>query len=219
MLLLQVFISMMPSVVGSSDHNPRAVAEKCREKIESIGLPPAERSDLVELLSNNFAPERFTPVIYYGRHILGMASRAIDDLLQEVAYRCLEVGCKGIMLQNLANEYPFLEDAIKSHVMRKYRLHLDDLPPWEDEQACMLYEAPLSQEYRNLRPVEVHRALSGGSVIHAIAPVPAQHVMEPQANADAGVEDDSQDKETTSDAAKEHSGDQEEDDDLVSPWP
>lgn len=191
--------------------NHRNVAEKCREKIESIGLPPAERADLIEVLSSKFAPDRYTPIIHYGRHVLGMSERAIHDMVQEVAFRCLEVGCKGKMLERLVETYPFLEDAVRSRVMRKYRLQLDDLPPWEDEQACILYDAPLSQDHRVARMVEVQRDIVMAMGAESHTPIHDQQ----QPSADPGFEGDHPDSEEADDAARDDGGNSEGDDDLV----
>lgn len=209
----------MVGLPHTDNSNHRVVAEKCREKIESIGLPPAERADLVEVLSSRFAPDRYTPVIHYGRHILGMSNRAVDGLLQEVAFRCLEVGCKGKMLERLVEAHPFLRDAIQSRVMRKYRLNVDDLPPWEDEQECIMYDAPLSQDYRVIRSVEVQRhvELAGGRVSQPPIPALNQHSAQSQSGADMDInEGDHPVNDMTEEVADEQAEDQDDEDDLVS---
>lgn len=125
--------------------------EKCREKIESIGLPPVERRDLLDVLSSKFVPERFSGIIEYGRLALSMSSRAIEELVKELAYRCLEIGCKGKMLKRLVELYPVLDEAIRLRIMQKYKLAVDDLPPWGDEEACLAYEAPLCRDLASPR--------------------------------------------------------------------
>lgn len=76
-----------------------------------------------------------------------MSESDIKDLVQEVAFRCLEIGCKGKMLLQMALQHPFLTDAIRVQVMKCYRLDVGDLPPAEDTGACLMYEAPLCQDF------------------------------------------------------------------------
>ncbi|KAI0801815.1 hypothetical protein BC629DRAFT_140226 [Irpex lacteus] len=162
-LLLQVFVceiaatAIPPTAPTSSPDAWKTFVDKCQARIESINLPPVERRDLLEVLSSKFAPERFQGVLMYGRLTLGMSNKAVDDLIREAAYRCLEVGCKGKMLKRLVELYPPVEDAVRRRVMEKYRLTMDDLPPWEDEDACMLYEAPLCQDFLIPRATMIER--------------------------------------------------------------
>jgi len=94
----------------------------CSEKFESLGLAPIKRTDLLEVLCNRFAPERFTGILAYGRTVLNMSRNEIEGLVQDVAFRCLEIGCKGRMLKKLLEHYSFLDDAIRARVMKIYRL-------------------------------------------------------------------------------------------------
>jgi hypothetical protein len=152
-LLLQVFLSESHSVTGVviADTPQRNYVENCMAKIESIGLGPVKRADLVDVLSNKFAPERFRGVLDFGRVALGMSKAEVENLIQEVAFRCLEIGCKGRMLMRMVELHPFLEDAIRVHVVRNYRLDVGDLPPSDDVNGCVLYEAPLCQDFMTPR--------------------------------------------------------------------
>ncbi|KAI0345775.1 hypothetical protein BDW22DRAFT_1467054 [Trametopsis cervina] len=152
-LLLQVFIceTTTTGINIPIDPTHAIFVEKCREKIESIGLPPVERRDLLDVLSSKFVPERFSGIIEYGRLALSMSSRAIEELVKELAYRCLEIGCKGKMLKRLVELYPVLDEAIRLRIMQKYKLAVDDLPPWGDEEACQAYEAPLCRDLASPR--------------------------------------------------------------------
>ena len=145
-LLLQVFHSEH-GIPAPPDDVPANYVPKCAEKIETIGLTPVRRADLVEVLSNKFAPERFQGIIRYGKDIMNMSEDDVKDLVQEVAFRCLEIGCKGKMLQQLVAKYPFLQDAIRIQIMKCYRLDVGDMPPTEDSGACRMYEAPLCQDF------------------------------------------------------------------------
>lgn len=148
-MLLQVFLSESTFTVGLpiGDNPPRSYVENCIEKVQAIKLDPVQRSDLVEVLASKFAPDRFKGILDYGRHALGMSKHEIEELAHEVAFKCLEIGCKGKMLQRLVEVYPSLHDAIRVQVLRKYRLDVGDLPPSNDTRACMMYEAPLCQDF------------------------------------------------------------------------
>ncbi|PSR74795.1 hypothetical protein PHLCEN_2v9509 [Hermanssonia centrifuga] len=150
-LLLQVFLSES-STPGNTFPTVEALScrhyvQSCRGKIESIGLHPIKRADLLEVLASRFAPERLNGVLEYGRSILGLSRNEIEGVLQELAFRCLEIGCKGKLLKKLVELYPFLADAIRERVLKKYKIDLDDLPPWQNEVACSMFEAPLCQDF------------------------------------------------------------------------
>jgi hypothetical protein len=223
-LLLQVFVcETAASNIMLSESFFRIFVERCQQKIESIGLPPVERHDLLEVLSSKFAPERFQGIIMYGRLSLGMSNRAIDDLVREVAFRCLEIGCKGKMLKKLVELYPPVEDAIRRRVMQKYRLMVEDLPPWEDEEACLLYEAPLCQDFLSPRTPIIERvqsptdARASDASAETVALVDAMQVdiesmaMIPADGEVAALSEDSAAKVTGEDVS-----DDEDEDDLVS---
>ncbi|KAF7797419.1 hypothetical protein EIP86_008614 [Pleurotus ostreatoroseus] len=150
-LILQIFLSIpctpgqaFPAAVSSSLER---YVDACKQKIENVGVGPIKRTDLLEVLSSRFAPENFEGIIEYGRTVLHMSRNEIEGLVQEVAFRSLEISCKGKMLKVLVESYPFLEDAIRTHVMHTYKLNPEDLPPWQEEAACSVYEAPLCQDY------------------------------------------------------------------------
>ncbi|KAI0086520.1 hypothetical protein BDY19DRAFT_1093207 [Irpex rosettiformis] len=165
-LLLQVFVCetaaspMLPTIITMNSEPPaawRAFVDKCQQRVESIGLPPIERRDLLDVLRSKFAPERFQGILMYGRLILGMSTKAMDELIREAAYTCLEVGCKGKMLRKIIELFPPVEDSLRRRVMEVYRLSVEDLPPWEDEDACVLYEAPLCQDFLIPRATMIER--------------------------------------------------------------
>ena len=221
MLLLQVFLSESGFVAGIpvGDTPTRDYVGNCVEKIDSIGLAPVKRADLVEVLSSKFAPERFRGILEFGRVVLGMSKAEVEDLVQEVAFRCLEIGCKGRMLQRLVELYPFLEDAIRVRIVRNYRLDAADLPPSDDINACLLYEAPLCQDFVLPRmsfadavTELAHRNGAGGAVAGII--MPAQGTAQAAGNRDGegeiveGAGDEVHPKATADD-------DDNDDDDLV----
>ena len=72
-----------------------------RTKLELLGLSPVSRRDLFNVLVNPFV-EKFDCVLSYGRHEVsmkdgspkGMSQLDIEDLVQDVAVRCLDIACK-----------------------------------------------------------------------------------------------------------------------------
>jgi hypothetical protein len=51
------------------------------------------------------------------------------------------------MLRKLYDSFSGLHDVVVNTVLQRYRLEVDDLPHFEDEDACRLYRAPLCREY------------------------------------------------------------------------
>lgn len=131
--------------------NIPAFVPSCKEKIENLGLAPVKRTDLLEVLANNFAPEHFGGILEFGRAEMKMSRNEIEGLVQELAFRCLESCYKGKMLKRLLEGYPFLDDLVRERVMQTFRLKLEDLPPRDDEKAINSYQAPLCREYPGQR--------------------------------------------------------------------
>lgn len=149
-LLLQVFLSdrpvqtIMPSGrISYAD----AYIRYCKDKIEILDLNPVTRDDLFGVLINRFAPDRFDGVLEYAKRVLNMSKLELEELARDVAFQCLEIGCKGKMLERLIDMYPALDDAIRERVMKHYMFQVDDLPPPENERACVTYEAKLCRDF------------------------------------------------------------------------
>ncbi|PCH40094.1 hypothetical protein WOLCODRAFT_136650 [Wolfiporia cocos MD-104 SS10] len=119
----------------------------CKDKIEGMGLCPVTRTDLFNVLVNKFTPDRFGGIIEYGRVVAGLGRKDIDGLLHDVAIACLEVGCKGKMLKKLVETDETLSDVLAAHIIRNFRLDLDDLPLSEDVKACEEYQARLCRNF------------------------------------------------------------------------
>ena len=70
-------------------------------KLENLGLTPLTRRDAYNVLINPFV-ERYLSVIEYAQEEIGveedgsqgMSSAEINSLMEEVAAKCLEIGCK-----------------------------------------------------------------------------------------------------------------------------
>lgn len=194
-LLLQIFIATLG---GQSSLNVPSFVPTCKEKIESLGLAPVKRTDLLEALANNFAPEHFGGILEFGRVEMKMSRNEIEGLVQELAFRCLESCFKGKMLKRLLEGYPFLDDLVRERVMQHYRLKLEELPAWDDDKAISAYQAPLCRDY------SVQRLFSINALDLHPVPAPTEHERK-------GEDDDAMDQDATGEAADEH----DDDDDLV----
>ena len=117
--------------------------ETCSDEIEDMDLGPLTRKDIIDILLSKFVPERFGGILEYARSVLDLDKEAMRSVVTEVALGCLEIGCKGKMLAKLVAAYPYLSDVIATHIVKTYRIQLEDLPPVEDEKACKEYAAPL----------------------------------------------------------------------------
>ncbi|KAI0632128.1 hypothetical protein C8Q77DRAFT_1218628 [Trametes polyzona] len=152
-LLLTVFLSEptpVPSSLSLTSEQSTSLAryvEACHEEIESMDLGPLTRKDITDVLLSKFVPERFGGILEYARAILKFDKSEMDGIVTDVALGCLEIGCKGRMLKKLVEAHDFLGPVLASHIVRNYRIDLDDLPPMEDEQACKEYSAPLCADF------------------------------------------------------------------------
>ncbi len=108
--------------------------------------------------------------------------------------------------------------------MEKYRLTVDELPPWEDEDSCMLYEAPLCQDFLIPRATMIERiqeltiardaAVGSGGSAEQVGQAQAQegHPDAMQVDAEGAVEGTA-----SSEQVMDMSGEDEDEDDLVRP--
>jgi ATP-dependent Lon protease len=72
-----------------------------RSKLEAVGLGPITRRDIVNILVNPFV-ERYNAVINFARQevnmgddgLKGLIPQETDEIVEEVAARCLEIACK-----------------------------------------------------------------------------------------------------------------------------
>ena len=141
--------------------------ETCSDEIEDMDLGPLTRKDIIDILLSKFVPERFGGILEYARSVLDLDKEAMRSVVTEVALGCLEIGCKGKMLAKLVAAYPYLSDVIATHIVKTYRIQLEDLPPVEDEKACKEYAAPLCADLllarrRHRHPQPLHLPLRNG---------------------------------------------------------
>ncbi|RDX53321.1 hypothetical protein OH76DRAFT_1479779 [Lentinus brumalis] len=147
----------------------------CSNKIDDLNLGPLTRKDLTDILLSKFVPERFVGILEYARSVMELDHREMRGVLTDVALGCLEVGCKGKMLAKLVDTYDWLEDIVAAHIVKKYQIQVEDLPPAEDEAACKAYTAPLCADILMRRglPLTFEEAAAGPSAPAAV-PAPAQ---------------------------------------------
>lgn len=140
-IILTVFLSC-----SSNSSTDRTSPPTLKAKFEALGLTPLSRKDIVNVLLNPFI-EKYASVIDYAKVEVGLNPKEVRELVEEVAIKCLEIGCKGKMLKRLVDDYPMLKITIATVVVDNYQLSLDDLPPFEDEAACHAYHARLCRDY------------------------------------------------------------------------
>lgn len=72
-----------------------------KNKLESLGLHPLTRQDLLNVMTNPFI-ERPLVLLEYAKEELGMGPKVIKELVQDVVIGCLSIGSKVfIILQSL----------------------------------------------------------------------------------------------------------------------
>ncbi|KAF7982133.1 hypothetical protein HWV62_29867 [Athelia sp. TMB] len=139
-IILTVFVPTTPTTT------PTMTAPAMRAKLESLGVAPLSRTNIVNVLLNPFI-DRHRAIIDYAKVVIGMDPKKIHELVEEVAIKCLEVGCKGKLLRRLVDGYAHLKEVIAAVVVEKYQLGLEQLPDADDEEACARYRASLCREY------------------------------------------------------------------------
>lgn len=189
-LLLTIFLSdpvpVPPSLTITSATSAMLAryVELCHDEIEELSLGPLTRQDITDVLLSKFVPERFGGILEYARVHVGLDEVSMRGVVTDVALRCLEIGCKGRMLAKLVDAYAFLEDAVAAHVVKAYRVRLEDLPPLEDDKACKEFSAPLCADFTLLRGLSLtlEEALAAMPAVVAPpppppppAPVPVEH--------------------------------------------
>lgn len=54
------------------------------------------------------------------------------------------------MIKKMFERYDYVRETIAKVVLEKHQIDVDDLPPWDDEDACRRYHAKLSRDYTML---------------------------------------------------------------------
>ncbi|KJA21186.1 hypothetical protein HYPSUDRAFT_42305 [Hypholoma sublateritium FD-334 SS-4] len=134
-----------------------------RAKIETLGVGPITRRDIVNVLVNPFV-ERYHSVIEFARQEVKntsddrtlSGSQYVDDIVEEVAAKCLEIACKGKLLKSLAEGFPCLKQMIAKLTLARYQIAVGDLPSWEHELNSPTYSARLCRDFMRHGVGEVH---------------------------------------------------------------
>lgn len=128
-----------------------------------------------DILLNKFVPEKYGGILEYGRDVLKLSKSEMADLVREVAFGCLEIGCKGKMLKKLVDTYDHLSDEVAVFLLKNYRLFLEDVPCLtegvEIDKACGEYEAPLCTEFISARRSVQQLVMAGLTPAGGSAPV------------------------------------------------
>jgi hypothetical protein len=64
-----------------------------KSKLEPLGLLPLTRRDIYNALVNPFI-ERSSAILEFAMVEVELKEKEVDELLEEVAVKCLEIGCK-----------------------------------------------------------------------------------------------------------------------------
>ena len=155
-----------------------------------MNLGPVSRKDITDVLLSKFVPERFVGILEYARSVMALNEAEMRGVVTDVALGCLAVGCKGKMLAKLVEAYDYLSDEIAVHILKKYRIQLEDLPPAEDEKACKEFTAPLCADFMMRRgvPLTFEEATAPPPQPPTEPPVPMQ-VDEPAPAEDGEIPD------------------------------
>jgi len=70
-----------------------ATPARLKSKLEPLGVLPITRQDIFNVLINPFV-EKYQPILEFARVEVGLKQKDVDRLVEEVAIRCLEEGCK-----------------------------------------------------------------------------------------------------------------------------
>ncbi|PFH54082.1 hypothetical protein AMATHDRAFT_53891 [Amanita thiersii Skay4041] len=124
------------------------------QSLEVLGVTPITRSDICEVFMSPFV-ERHINVMPVARRMVvkadqskGLSEEEVQELLFDVAVRCLEVGCKGKFLDKILHEYPAVMNVVESAILDRYWIKVEDLPSWdENPEAASSFTAKLSHDY------------------------------------------------------------------------
>ncbi|KAH9480433.1 hypothetical protein JR316_0007033 [Psilocybe cubensis] len=134
-----------------------------RAKLEALGVMPLTRKDVFNVLINPFI-ERYNYVLDFAKQEVGimddgtkgMSAADIDSLVEDVALKCLEIGCKGKLLNRLQKAFPSLLKTITDTIIQKYSVELEDLPCWEETPVRQIFVAKLCRDFLRFGLGEVH---------------------------------------------------------------
>ncbi|KAF9267428.1 hypothetical protein L218DRAFT_920273 [Marasmius fiardii PR-910] len=125
-------------------------------RLEDMNIGPLKKEDVYNLLVHPLM-DRCTTLFDYmrsemasedrGQRGQGMSEKEIQEIIDDVAARLLEVDCKGRMLERLHDSHPSVNKTIVKTVLTKHRVELEDLPETSDSVACRSYRLSLCREH------------------------------------------------------------------------
>ncbi|EAU85991.2 hypothetical protein CC1G_03014 [Coprinopsis cinerea okayama7 len=143
-----------------SAENSRLGVQQVHANLEATGLTPLTRKDAYNVLINPFV-EKYTTVLDYAREEIGtngdggkgLGEAEARGLVEDVARKCLQVGCKGKLLNRLIEGFPHLKDVLVNEVAERHQIRLEEVPSWVG-QGSVAYTAKLSGDYARKRSGE-----------------------------------------------------------------
>ncbi|KAG7088430.1 hypothetical protein E1B28_012423 [Marasmius oreades] len=123
-------------------------------RLEDLNIGPLKKEDVYNLLVHPLM-DRCTTVFDYMRSEMassedaqqGLGAKEIQEVIDNVAARLLEVDCKGRMLERLHDSYPSVNETIIRTVLTKHRIELEDLPKMSNPATCRNYRPSLCREH------------------------------------------------------------------------
>ncbi|KAG2010178.1 hypothetical protein CC2G_013021 [Coprinopsis cinerea AmutBmut pab1-1] len=111
--------------------------------------------------AENSRLEKYTTVLDYAREEIGtngdggkgLGEAEARGLVEDVARKCLQVGCKGKLLNRLIEGFPHLKDVLVNEVAERHQIRLEEVPSWVG-QGSVAYTAKLSGDYARKRSGE-----------------------------------------------------------------
>lgn len=123
-------------------------------RLQDVDFGTLTKKDVYNLLVHPLM-DRCTTIFDYMRSEMasseegrrGMSEQEIQEIVDNVAARLLEVDCKGRMLERLHDNHPSVNETIVKTVITKHRIELEDLPEISDAVACRSYQSLLCREH------------------------------------------------------------------------
>ncbi|TFK24971.1 hypothetical protein FA15DRAFT_669031 [Coprinopsis marcescibilis] len=136
-----------------SAENSRTSTSQLHTILEATVLAPLTKRDAYNILINPFV-EKYSAVLEYARQEIGfkedgskgLSASDARGLLEEVARKCLQIGCKGKLLSRLFEGFPPIQEIVITEVLEHYQIRLEDVPTWE-EDASKGYGAKLGRDF------------------------------------------------------------------------
>ncbi|KAF9013286.1 hypothetical protein BDQ17DRAFT_1343128 [Cyathus striatus] len=149
-------------VIFVAAENLDQTPEYVQAKVDALGVGPVTKKDLYNVLINPFV-ERYNVLLQYASAAVGvkvngspgMENAEVLGLMEQVALKCIEIGCKGKLMKRIYETFPFVNNKVMQSVVQDYQIKLEDVPSWE-EDASRRYSTKLSLDFVTYGVGEVH---------------------------------------------------------------